>query len=367
MQKRWAGIARLGGIGDNLMAASVARPLQRLGYKVDVLTAAGNHVVFWNNPHVDKLSVKEPGDLPEGDVAAWQTWFASRAKEYDLFAHLSHSCEARHAFFPHMTQFNWRADYRRKIAAGSYIETVHDIAGVPYEFGPLFFPTDEEKERAAETKAKIGPKTVGWILSGSRIDKLHPYSSMIIGRIIKELGMPVIMFGAGAKQFEMAKSIMEHVERQNGTHEGLWLALTPDTAEAGGDMSWPIRRSLTQCQACDVVVGPDTGTTWSVAFEEVPKVVMISHTSVENITKHWRNTIALHADEYRVPCWPCHLLHDTPATCVQNKEGNGAACMTDISAELILTAVRACMRDAEAVKTLISKHSEQVHFEGFTS
>jgi hypothetical protein len=52
---------------------------------------------------------------------------------------------------------------------------------------------------------------------------------------------------------------------------------------------------------------------------------------------------------------------------VQNKENNGAACISDISSELILTAVRACARDASAVKTLISKHSEQVHFEGFTS
>ncbi len=365
MQKRWAGIARLGGIGDNLMAASVARPMKRLGYQVDMLTAAGNHVVYWNNPFIDKLSVKEPGDLPEGDIGAWQRWFTSRAKEYDLFAHLSHSCEARHAFFQHMTQFWWSEDYRRELCAGSYIETVHDIAGVPYEFGPLFFPTDEEKERAADTKAKIGPKTVGWILGGSRIDKIYPYSAMIIGRIIKELGLPVIMFGAYGMQFQMAKSIMEHVERQNGTFEGLGLALTPDGAEAGGDMNWPIRRILTQCQACDVVITPDTGPAWAVAFEDVPKVLMVSHASVENISKHWKNTVVLHADENKVPCWPCHRLHDTPETCVQNKDGNGAACISDISVELILTSVRAALREEDAVKTLIAKYSTQVHFEGF--
>ena len=34
----WVGIARLGGIGDNLIAASVLRPLKKMGYKVDVVS-----------------------------------------------------------------------------------------------------------------------------------------------------------------------------------------------------------------------------------------------------------------------------------------------------------------------------------------
>jgi ADP-heptose:LPS heptosyltransferase len=90
----------------------------------------------------------------------------------------------------------------------------------------------------------------------------------------------------------------------------------------------------------DLVVTPDTGTAWAVAMEQMPKIVMVSHASAENITKHWVNTTTLHADPQRVPCWPCHRLHNDISTCVPDKDvGKGAACMGDISVETVVQAV----------------------------
>lgn len=66
---------------------------------------------------------------------------------------------------------------------------------------------------------------------------------------------------------------------------------------------------------------------------------MVSHASAENITSHWVNATTLHADPARVPCWPCHRLHEDPSTCVTNKEGNGVACISDISVDRLVTAV----------------------------
>ena len=77
-----------------------------------------------------------------------------------------------------------------------------------------------------------------------------------------------------------------------------------------------------------------------VRLEPMPKIALLSHASAENITKHWLNTTTLHADQNRVPCWPCHKLHDTKDTCVENKEKNGAACISDISVETIMGHVR---------------------------
>jgi ADP-heptose:LPS heptosyltransferase len=342
----WAGVARLGGVGDDLVAASVLRPLKRQGYKTDMITSPPNHVLFHNNPFVDKLSVKKEGDLPQGDMGAWQKWFASRAAEYEVFANLSHSMEVRHAFFPHQTEFWWPVEYRRKIAAGSYLETVHDICGMPHEFGPLYFPTEEERDRAAKTKKEqMGLRTVAWVIAGSRIDKIYPYSAMVIARIIKELDVHVMIVGAPhERQWTAAKSIEEHVTRQNGSLAGFHVAMTVTGSPAGGAKDWPLRRSLAQLQTCDLVVTPDTGAAWSVAFEEMPKVVMVSHASAENITKHWRNTVTLAADQTRVPCSPCHRLHSDPSTCVpakdMGKETGAAACMADISADRVMTAVR---------------------------
>lgn len=335
--KRWAGLCRFGGVGDNLMTASVLRPLKHLGYNTEVITSDKDaHTVFLNNPFLDKLSVKKDGEIPSGEE--WQKWFVSRSGEYDIFVNLSHSCEARHALFKGSTQFWWPQDYRRKLCAGSYLETVHDIVGVPYMFGPLFFPTDEERGRAAQIRdGVVGGPFLAWVVSGSRIDKIYPYAPMAIGRIIKELDIPVVIFGVGDKQHEMAVQIREHVVRQNGSGGGLHLAVQDHVAP---EQRWPLRGTLSLAMLSNLVVSPDTGIAWAVAFEQMPKVVYVSHASVENITKHWVSTTTLHADPNRVPCWPCHRLHDDSTTCTPNKDGgHAAACVSDISAETIVSTV----------------------------
>jgi len=347
--KRWAAIARFGGVGDNLVAGSVLAPLKRMGYMTEVITSPPNHIVYLHNPYIDKISVKiVERDLPQGDLDKWQGWIESRAKEYDIFVHASHSMEGRHAFFSSMTCFWWPQDYRRKLGAGSYLETVHDIAGVPYEFGPLFFTSDDEKKNAKQIKAQIGDKVVAWVLSGSRIDKVYTSAPQAIARIIKECDVPVVLVGAPTeKEFSMAETIKQLVADQNGNRDKLHsVVLSPQAPE---EIRTTVRPALALLHECDLVVTPDTGPAWAVAMEKMPKVVMVSHASVENITKHWINTVTLHADPIRVPCWPCHRLHNGPETCVRNKEGNGAACISDISVEAVVQSVKAGLRTTSVI------------------
>src|SRR6185295_18205484 len=103
-----------------------------------------------NHPFIDKLSVKKDGEIPGG--SEWQKWFAARAGEHDLFVNLSNTMETRHALRSADTAFWWPQEYRRKLCAGSYLETPHDIVGVAHDFGPLYFPTDTEIEHAETTK-----------------------------------------------------------------------------------------------------------------------------------------------------------------------------------------------------------------------
>jgi ADP-heptose:LPS heptosyltransferase len=341
--KRWAAICRFGGIGDNLIAVSVARPLKKQGYMVEVITSDSNHAVYLNNPNVDKLSIKKvERDLPK-EAVAWQQWIDGRAKEYDVFVHLSHTGEGMHAVFQSMSAWYWPDDFRRKICAGSYLETAHDIAGVPYEFGPLYYATEEEKQHALETKKRImgEHKCVTCILSGTRIDKCYSDLGFAVVRTIKETDAHVVLMGSGPKEFAMGEAIQQHVKSATGSVDGLHVALSPAASEVGGKYNWPIRRSLAfAIHASDVVITPDTGPAWATAFEQVPKIVLLSHASADNITKHWINTTTLHADPNRVPCWPCHKLHDTIDTCVPNAMGNGAACISDISVGTIMDLIK---------------------------
>jgi ADP-heptose:LPS heptosyltransferase len=327
-----AAVCRFGGIGDQLVASSVL-PLLANDYTVDVITNDSHHVLFENNPFVDRLIKVRREE--------WQEWFVRRSHEYDKFVHLSHSMEATLALTPDQTPFWWADKPRRMLCGHNYLERTHDICEVPHVFdpGPRFYPTEEEFDRAAKTKAKMGSHVIGWSLSGSRIDKVYDKTAITVARLIREIGLPVCMFGSPGKDFDMAKQIMADVEDHNGTHDGLHLALS-DNLETP---NWPIRRALTQALTCDIMVGPDTGIMWSVAFEDMPKVMLLSHASALNITKHWLRTVTLHADQKRVPCWPCHRLISDWSHCTPNAKNTGAACITSIPVEAIVSAVKASL------------------------
>lgn len=343
---RWACIARPGGFGDNLIASSVLPGLKKKYDFVEVITSPTMDVMFENNPYIDKLTIIQQGFPEYGDGKAWQEWYYNRGKEYAFFANLSHSCEVEGVAFPAMTAYWWSDDYRRKKFGRSYLEIVHDICDVPYDdIAPNFFPTDEEKAKALETKANVGEKVVGWVITGSRIDKVHPHADIMVSKVIKELGLPVIMFGAPGKDLEFANLIHKEVKKNNGSADGLHLALSPLPDKP----SWPPRRVCAQVQTCDIVVGPDTGPMWAVAMHSMPKVMMASHAGPTNITKHWVNTTTLHADPKRVPCFPCHRLHDTPLLCKPNADKNGSACISDITVDDVLQAVTNSLKEKQDV------------------
>lgn len=364
-------IARFGGVGDNLMAASVLPLLKAKWGRVDVFSEDPCAVIFENNPHIDRLVRPDKKPLTTVKPEDWQEWFQLRAKEYDFMANLSHSCETVGALFQTQTQFWWNDNARRRFCERSYIEIVHDVCDVPYEFGRVFYPTDEEMEKAQETKRAIGEQVIGWCIAGSRVDKIWPYASLAIARIIREFGIPVVLIGNGAKDFTIAKNIMEWTQIQlskkfdeQTVGRMLHLALSPEAPPGEKPLppTWPLRRSLSFAQVCDLIVSPDSGIAWSVGFEPtVPKVMMLSHASVKNICLHWKNVIALHAKQERVPCWPCHKLHDSTATCVKAPDDiPGSACISDISINDMVVAIGAALS-----RTLISPSDVQCGFESF--
>jgi ADP-heptose:LPS heptosyltransferase len=339
-------VIRLGGIGDNLIASSVL-PLLAREYTVDVMAQDPQHCVFENNRHITgRLIVKKQGDIPPGD--AWQQYFAERAKEYDFCVNLSHSLETKLALFKNETAFWWPEAFRRRICGHNYLEYIHDLCGVEHDFteGPRFYPTDAEMDKAAETLEKVAPhsnetghplrKVIGIPISGSRIDKSWPFLPLLCARMLERLPVAIVLFGDGERDLLIAEHVQDFVKLWRGTLDHIHAAIT-----VKGKAEWPIRRALTTLRLCDLVLTPDTGLAWGVAMHRIPKVVLVSHASVDNITKHWRNTETLHADPERVSCWPCHRLHDDPSTCRKGPDDvmPSAACMADISHEAVFAAV----------------------------
>jgi hypothetical protein len=86
-----------------------------------------------------------------------------------------------------------------------------------------------------------------------------------------------------------------------------------------------------------VVIGCETGVLNAVAFESNRKVVLLSHSSHENLTKHWRNCHAL--SPVGIGCYPCHRLHMTWEFCQQDTDTGAALCQVAIPPQHVYDAV----------------------------
>ena len=87
------------------------------------------------------------------------------------------------------------------------------------------------------------------------------------------------------------------------------------------------------------VVGPETGVLNAVGFElGVGKVGLLSHSSVENLTKHWRNTVSV-TPPAEVKCYPCHRLHYTTEFCSVEPESGAAMCQFTIDPAHVADAI----------------------------
>jgi len=122
---------------------------------------------------------------------------------------------------------------------------------------------------------------------------------------------------------------------------------------------WGIRQTLTfaSCEA-DLVIGPETGVLNAVACEEVPKIVFLSHSSEENLTRDWVNTTSLQSkgtrckgrDSDDVPA--CHMMHYGWEFCTQDVETGTAKCQKDISMQEVAYHVDYYIRRIKELKIL---------------
>lgn len=78
----------------------------------------------------------------------------------------------------------------------------------------------------------------------------------------------------------------------------------------------------------DLVVGCETGVLNAASCYDTDKIIMLSHSSDENLTKYWTNTTILTARN--VACQPCHRLVKTIEACPHNSLLMSPVCMAEI-------------------------------------
>lgn len=313
--EKTAAIIRYGAFGDLIQASSIYPELKRQGYHITLYTSDGGYEVSKNDPHIDKFVVQDKDQVPN---AALPVFWDALSKKYDKFINLSESVEGSLLSIPGRTSHGWPKALAHKMLNVNYMEMVHDLAEIPYNFGQKFYPTEEEKAWARAEKKRIGGAVILWSLAGSSFHKTWPWLDTIIARLmIKRKDVKIVLCG----------DILCQLLEQGWEKE-------PRVFCRSG--KWSIRESLAFAQIADMVIGPETGVLNAVGLETVPKIIMLSHSSRENLTKHWKNTIAL---EPKTACYPCHKMHYSSEFCKIAESRVSAQCQADITPDEVYQSI----------------------------
>lgn len=301
--RKTACVVRYGGFGDMIQAANLFPALKRAGYHVTVMTTPKGRDILEHDPHVDAWFIQDKDQVPNHEL---NDFWACVSKRFDKFINLCESVEGTLLAMPGRANHGWPHAMRHKYLDLNYLEFTAEIAQVPYSSESHFYPSKEEDE-AAQARLLLGGFNVMWALAGSSCHKFYPGQDAVIARILLERpDCRIFLVGDAACQILEAGWEKE-----------------PRVVRLSGELG--IRDTLALAKRCDAVVGCETGVLNAVAFEANRKVVMLSHSSHENLTKHWVNTFAL-VPPKDLACHPCHRLHYTWQYCHQDAESGAALC-----------------------------------------
>ncbi len=340
-------VIRYGAIGDAIQTTSIFRALAER-YHLTVNTTPLGEEVMRGNPHVVEFLVQDTDQVPNHLLLGY---WARLAERYDVIINLSGSIED--GLLPHPerdVEYHWPAEARRRILGRvNYLERLHDIAAVPHDFDQRFYPGPDLPPAEKEMRQISGPQrrpVVLWSLSGSSVHKSWPYVHEASYGLMTYTDAAIVFVGdPSCAVFE--EMVGQHLIEMAGEDPGLLDGLPREALQAAMDRlypgrihfrsgAWALRQSLTAATLADVVIGPETGLLNAAGMEANAKVVFLSHSSAENLTKHWRNTMVLTG---AAPCYPCHRLHFGWAHCNRDPATGAAACAAMISPVRVVEAV----------------------------
>lgn len=311
--KKTAGIVRLGGNGDALWAGSVAANLHEQGYSVTVYAGKNGEEVLRHDPNIDRIIVLPNSVLDEDELL---TYWGHEAPKYGRWINLIGSVETR--LLPHQSSNDFYLPHavRHQLMNHNYLDMVHDYAQI--ERQPVrqkFHASADEAKWAADMRARLPGKLVVISPTGSGPFKAWPHTQRFM-EIMAGADVYTVMLGDLRNL-----PALDLVER-DGTEYGHVVG-----------QEWPLRLALAYALTADAVVATESVIANAVAYEAMPKVVMLSHSSNENLTRDWLNTAALEAP---VACHPCHRIHNAGmALCRKDTVTKASSCMASYSAELV--------------------------------
>lgn len=310
------GVVRYGAFGDLMQTSSVLAALKKQGYHVTMYTSPPGDDVVKHDPNVDAFYLQDKDQVPNHLLGDYWDY---HKKKYDKWVQLSESVEGSMLALPGRTLHGWPPALRHRLMNENYVELQHEIAGVPYDLNMRFYATEEEKRWARKERGKMGEFVIAWPLAGSSVHKTWPWLDQTVAALMLDFPPVDVVFMGG----QPAKLLEQGWEKEKRVHR-----------RCG---AWSIRESLAFMDTVDLAIGPETGVMNAAAMLPYPKIVFLSHSTEENLTRDWVNTHSLASENTVCPgrgnneAPACHQLHYGWAHCKAASEGAVAQCQADIT------------------------------------
>lgn len=310
-------VVRYGAYGDLIQASSVFAGLKEQGYHITLYTSPPGDDIVSSDPNVDAFFIQDKDQVPNHMLGEYWEW---HKKKYDKWVNLSESVEASLLTIPGRTLHYWPPALRHSFLNRNYLEVQHQIAGIANKPRMRFYATPEEQSWAKKQRAKMGQFVIGWPLAGSSLHKTWSGLDAVIASIMLDFPQVdiALLGGDAAKILEQGWEKEKRVHRRCG--------------------AWSIRQSLAFMQTVDMAIGPETGLMNAVAQSPMPKVVFLSHSTHENLTRDWDNVHPLASSHTVCPgrgnndAPACHQLHYNAEFC-KVTENKLAQCQEDITVD----------------------------------
>lgn len=338
--KKRALVVRFGAIGDSIQTSSILPGLKEQGYHVTWQAHAKTTPVVANDPHVDEWCLHDEDQVPNQELGPY--WRALEER-YDRIINLCESVEGGILTMPGKLQHSYSDESRKRVyGTVNYYDRMHDIAAVPRGCKTKFYPTKFEQKWAKEEKAKYNAPVIIWCLTGTSHHKTYPFVDSALRWMLTKTPAQIYLYGDKFAAKMLQDAVLECLIQDNVDISRLHPVCG----------HWNIRESLAFAQVADVVIGPETGVINAVAMEpEVAKIIYLSHSSHENLTRDWVNTTVLVPTAEECPCYPCLRLHYDWTFCNKVEKTGAALCASSIKPETIFKAtVQALLRKAEQLK-----------------
>ena len=314
-QKR-ACVCRFGGFGDMIQASGVFPALKADGLHVTVMTTPRGMSVIEHDPHIDAFFIQDENQVPNHLLTEFWDY---QATKFDRFINLSESIEGTLLSIPGRANHVWPDSMRHRIMNQNYHEFTAEIAEVKFSPDGRFYPTQEEIDKA-ESLVDSSKYSVMYALSGSSQHKFYAGQDAVIARLLLDIP-EITIFLAGDEACKILEVGWEKESRV--------ICLSGEQT---------IRETLALAQKVNCVVGPETGILNAVGFDpDIAKVCLLSHSSIENLTKHWINSYPI--EPVGMSCYPCHRMHYGMKYCREDKETGTAMCQVSIKPSRVTDAV----------------------------